>query len=107
MIIAGYDLLTFQLRKPEQCWTKGDIFAKFRVSANSQYANCRQVMATYFILKVSSRTRAFVKLWIDLVADLQLLTDQKSVAKNLNCFRENRHDQSLFSMLVKDTFSLW
>eukprot|EP00747_Dinoflagellata_sp_TGD_P106473 gnl/TRDRNA2_/TRDRNA2_169861_c0_seq14.p1 gnl/TRDRNA2_/TRDRNA2_169861_c0~~gnl/TRDRNA2_/TRDRNA2_169861_c0_seq14.p1 ORF type:complete len:356 (-),score=22.31 gnl/TRDRNA2_/TRDRNA2_169861_c0_seq14:49-1116(-) len=100
--MAGADILAFHLYlMQERSWTKGDIFKEFGVTPDSDYGNTPQICATYFFVKKSSRTIEFMRKWVDLVTNLQLLTSAKSKTPNDKTFRSNRHDQSLFSMMLK------
>lgn len=86
----------------ESHWTKGDIFERFNTTWDDpQYGHTEQADAQFFILNVNERTRSFMKLWEELMADFHLCSDERSIAGNSPKFRENRHDQSLLSMLVK------
>eukprot|EP00747_Dinoflagellata_sp_TGD_P106472 gnl/TRDRNA2_/TRDRNA2_169861_c0_seq13.p1 gnl/TRDRNA2_/TRDRNA2_169861_c0~~gnl/TRDRNA2_/TRDRNA2_169861_c0_seq13.p1 ORF type:complete len:342 (-),score=17.93 gnl/TRDRNA2_/TRDRNA2_169861_c0_seq13:49-1074(-) len=100
--MTGADILAFHLSAlQERTWTKGDIFAEFGVTPHSDYGNTPQICATYFFVKKSSRTIEFMRKWVDLVTNLQFLTNAKSKTPNDKTFRQNRHDQSLFSMMLK------
>eukprot|EP00747_Dinoflagellata_sp_TGD_P106474 gnl/TRDRNA2_/TRDRNA2_169861_c0_seq15.p1 gnl/TRDRNA2_/TRDRNA2_169861_c0~~gnl/TRDRNA2_/TRDRNA2_169861_c0_seq15.p1 ORF type:complete len:341 (-),score=31.65 gnl/TRDRNA2_/TRDRNA2_169861_c0_seq15:49-1071(-) len=100
--MAGADILAFHLYlMQERSWTKGDIFKEFGVTPDSDYGNTPQICATYFFVKKSSRTIEFMRKWVDLVTNLQFLTNAKSKTPNDKTFRQNRHDQSLFSMMLK------
>eukprot|EP00747_Dinoflagellata_sp_TGD_P106476 gnl/TRDRNA2_/TRDRNA2_169861_c0_seq17.p1 gnl/TRDRNA2_/TRDRNA2_169861_c0~~gnl/TRDRNA2_/TRDRNA2_169861_c0_seq17.p1 ORF type:complete len:350 (-),score=22.55 gnl/TRDRNA2_/TRDRNA2_169861_c0_seq17:49-1098(-) len=100
--MAQADILAFHLPSfAERTWTKGDIFTEFGVTPDSDYGNTPQICATYFFVKKSSRTIEFMRKWVDLVTNLQLLTSAKSKTPNDKTFRSNRHDQSLFSMMLK------
>lgn len=104
----GWDILGFRLEHWEYKFTKGDIFAKFGVNFDTLgYGACRQVCATYFMMRNSERTRRFVDLWVDLVSDIKLLADGKSKAPNHKEFKDNRHDQSLWSMMLKANQPQW
>ncbi len=99
----GVDLLAFQFRgrNPERQWTKGDIFERFGVTTESAIARSGQVSAGYFVLRNTEAGRELVDRWEALVADFHLVSDEASRAPNWQGFSENRHDQSLFSMLAK------
>eukprot|EP00747_Dinoflagellata_sp_TGD_P106487 gnl/TRDRNA2_/TRDRNA2_169861_c0_seq7.p1 gnl/TRDRNA2_/TRDRNA2_169861_c0~~gnl/TRDRNA2_/TRDRNA2_169861_c0_seq7.p1 ORF type:complete len:360 (-),score=12.46 gnl/TRDRNA2_/TRDRNA2_169861_c0_seq7:136-1215(-) len=100
--MTGADILAFHLSAlQERTWTKGDIFAEFGVTPHSDYGNTPQICATYFFVKKSRATMEFMGKWIDLVSNLNLLTDIASNTTEDKTFKHNRHDQSLFSMLLK------
>lgn len=60
-----------------------------------------QSHAQFWIVKVNERSRKFLKLYEELVSDFHLLADEESVLPNSPDFKENRHDQSLLSMMAK------
>ena len=42
-----------------------------------------------------------VESWYEIGCDYHMIDDSPSVASNLPCFKEHRHDQSIFSLLTK------
>ncbi len=46
----------------------------------------------------------FEKMYITMT-DYHLIDDSPSILENLSCFRENRHDQTIFSILARKEFS--
>jgi hypothetical protein len=98
-----YDFFVANLIYREQVWTKGDIYAEFNVSfENPQYGgSSRQVHDNFWLMRVNEKTRDLLLKWEDLVSNFHLVSDEESVAPNSPLFRENRHDQSLLSMLLK------
>merc|ERR1712125_141672 len=72
-LMRNVDIVAFQLLQLEAHWTKGDIFKRFGLSIDSQYARTWQNLATYFIIKNNEKTRKFKNIWLELVDDLQLL----------------------------------
>lgn len=90
------------LPREERMWTKGDIYEEFNVSFESpQYGASRQASANFWLLRVNKRTRELISKWENLASNFHLISDEKSKAPNYPKFRENRHDQSLISMLLK------
>lgn len=86
----------------ERHWTKGDIFRKFNVSwGDAQYGTTMQVHALLAVFKINQKTRAFLKHWENLMSDFHLVSDEPSHGPNAPGFLENRHDQSILSMLAK------
>jgi len=103
----GTDLLVFQyqgekgIKHPERRWTKGDIFHQFKMTTESEAACSGQIIATYFILRNTPAGREFIDQWEKLVENFHLVSDEDSIIENWHGFSENRHDQSLFSVLIK------
>jgi len=96
------DILAFSQPTIEQEWTKGDILEKFDVYDNEIICKSRQLYSGFFCLKKSERTLELVNR-IVYFSDIkfELVTDKRSIKPNKEGFVENRHDQSLFSVLVK------
>jgi hypothetical protein len=83
-------------------WTKGDIFDYFGVRNNKDITQTTQYEATVIFLKKSLLSINFVEEWVNVVNDnFSLITDEPSRSPNLPGFKENRHDQSIYSMLAK------
>lgn len=102
---ASFDIMVARMQGYcEHRWTKGDIFARFGVHwSDPHYGPTRQVQGNMFVLHITIRTRKFIQLWEDLASDFHLISDEPSVAKSMQSpyFDQNRHDQSLLSMLIK------
>ena len=83
-------------------WTKGDIFDYFGVRDNEEVTQTTQYEATVMFLKKSPLSMNFVNEWVNVINDnFSLITDEPSKSPNLDGFSENRHDQSIYSMLAK------
>merc|ERR1719271_1224653 len=61
----------------------------------------QQFQAGFWIASVNARTLKFMEVWEDLLSNVHLISDEKSVFPDYKHFEKNRHDQSLFSMLTK------
>ena len=95
-----YDLtVTMCSKYQEREWTKGDIYEHFGVNMENDTSN--QFLAPWIILRNNENTRAFVYEWMLLCQNQQLISDAPSKIPNHASFKENRHDQSLLSMLLK------
>ena len=85
----------------EATWTKGDVFQFFNATPQEE-GTVPQVMATVAIFRKSFQGVSFVRTWRDIVENnYRLINDAQSAAPNDPSFRDHRHDQSVFSMLVK------
>jgi hypothetical protein len=60
----------------------------------------RQIAATAFIYKKSSVTRTIMNRWYELACDYKNIDDSHS-SITIEYFSEHRHDQSIFSLLLK------
>ena len=95
-------LLVFGQPTIEKEWTKGDVLETLGVYDNEEIYNSNQYWAGCFLVKKTRRTMEFMDRLIDL-CDLskELITDKRSFVPNKEGFKEHRHDQSIFSVLVK------
>lgn len=98
----GCDFLIQRDGGCEYVWTKGDIFAEFGVTPDdAQYGRTAQPKAQTWVARINERSRMLLKHWEDLATNLHLISDEPSQSPNSPKFRENRHDQSLISLLLK------
>ncbi|GHV54379.1 hypothetical protein FACS1894216_14280 [Synergistales bacterium] len=89
---------------PEKNWTKGDVFDYFGARFDEKFTESGQIAATVILVRKSAETIAFIKKWLDVFWDhFDLVDDSPSVSPNIKGFIENRHDQSIFSILAKKT----
>ncbi|MCM1078827.1 MAG: hypothetical protein NC344_04220 [Bacteroidales bacterium] len=96
------DILAFEEDQPEYKWTKGDVFQELGVYDNDRICNSRQLLGGLWAIKKTVATVAFVKQWMELSdIEKELVTDKKSIKPNKEGFVEHRHDQSIFSVMVK------
>lgn len=83
-------------------WTKGDVFAYYNVYDDKAYTLTSQFESTIIFFKKSPLVMEFVKDWYQAyLDDYSLATDSPSRVPNLPGFKENRHDQSIYSILGK------
>eukprot|EP00397_Hematodinium_sp_SG-2012_P039099 GEMP01042635.1.p1 GENE.GEMP01042635.1~~GEMP01042635.1.p1 ORF type:complete len:339 (+),score=51.06 GEMP01042635.1:348-1364(+) len=91
------DLLSTVLSLPEHKWTKGDVFRAFNMTIRTDV----QVQGGMFMLKNTATIRAFILDWIGYTSKWHLISDERSVTPNHKEFQDARHDQSIWSLLVK------
>jgi hypothetical protein len=97
-----FDKTAFKRPTPEYAWTKGDLFDYFRVRCNKRITQSKQISATTFFLKKSKKTENLLKEWLGVYeSNFALVDDTPSKSFNFKGFIENRHDQSIFSILCK------
>ena len=96
-----YGLISFELEMPncvERKWTKRKIF---------EYFDCTEIMKDSAqcvggtqIIKKNKHSTDIINNWYNIACNYDLLNDMRS--DNEDCqFVENRHDQSIYSMLAK------
>ena len=84
----------------EKYWNKMDLIEKLGMNAN-EYLDTPQRQGGTNLFLVCKETRQLVNEWYELCCDYHNVDDSASVIPNLKCFREHRHDQSIFSLLTK------
>lgn len=83
-------------------WTKGDLFEYYGVYNDKAYTHTPQFESTIIFFKKGPVVMQFVRDWYQAyLDDYSLATDSPSRIPNLHGFKENRHDQSIFSILAK------
>jgi hypothetical protein len=94
------DLVGFTLRYKEKEYTKGDLFEYLDAV---DLKNTQQIMASVFIFKKTPQNIDFFNRWfeVSIVDNYHLIDDSPSILKNDKSFIEHRHDQSIFSLLIK------
>jgi hypothetical protein len=103
-IVRNSDKGVLAFRNPfiESVWTKGDIFKYFNCLNNSKIYNTRQFTANIHITKKCPNSMKIYKLWWDTAKNNPyLFDDSPSITKNFPNFKENRHDQSIWSIICK------
>jgi len=84
----------------EKEWNKMDLLKYLNmVNHNSLNINQRQAGTNMFL--VCEKVINLVNEWYNIACIYNLIDDSKSVSKNFDCFKEHRHDQSIFSLLTK------
>jgi hypothetical protein len=93
-------LLAFQLNSClEKSWVKMDLVK--HLNATPEMLETGQIAAGVFFVKKNKTTVDLFNKYYETSCHYNLLNDTPSVAKNDPCFREHRHDQSIFSLLSK------
>ena len=95
-------ILAFRNPHIESKWTKGDVFEYFNCLGNEDIYNTRQFTANRIIIKKNVHSMALFKIWWETAKNnSHFFDDSTSITKNFNNFTENRHDQSVFSLICK------
>jgi hypothetical protein len=86
----------------ESNWTKGDVLDYFKVRNDKAITATSQIISGILFLKKSDKSMKLMQDWWNIAnRNFQLLTDEASISPNLSGFIENRHDQSILSILCK------
>ena len=100
-IFEKIDNISFPSRE-ERKYSKGDLLDFFGFYNKSLVTETPQYMAGCFFIKKNKNSMSFIDEWLDVFYKrFDLVDDTVSKLKNLNGFIENRHDQSVFSLLCK------
>jgi hypothetical protein len=94
--------LAFQMSFKEEEYTKADVFEAMGC-AEPQYKLTGQHIATFQVLMNTTENKELVANWLKWCSleDFRLVSDQPSRIPNPPGFQGHRHDQSIFSLLVK------
>ena len=78
-----------------------DIFDYLQITNTNNHYHSNQLIAGAFILRKCEHTRKIINEWYTITENYHLIDDSPSILPNDNSFSENRHDQSIFSLLRK------
>lgn len=84
----------------EYGFTKMDLILKLGMTNYREVYFC-QIEAGVILLEVNDIIRKFIKDWYDLACDYHNIDDSPSINQELHFFYQHRHDQSIFSLLIK------
>ncbi len=85
----------------EKVWTTTEIFNYFNISTNSQITNSGQFHSTILIMKKNNNLINIIKNYYKILYTNPLLFTDYYNNNQQNYFIDNRHDQSVFSILRK------
>lgn len=87
----------------EERWTKGRVLEVFADACDAECRAGPQIMATCLVIRNSETNRRMIAEWYRLCTaeGYALVVDENTKAESPT-FAEHRHDQSLWSMLVKE-----
>lgn len=86
----------------EKTWTKYDAYVLMNVPNIKKITDTPQVWSGFVLLKKCMYTLVFISEWMTYNQDPRICTDSPSVlGKNDDSFIENRHDQTILSLLCK------
>tara|TARA_B100000886_G_C20426284_1_gene494222 strand:+ start:647 stop:1447 length:801 start_codon:yes stop_codon:yes gene_type:complete len=100
---SNYGNLRFENKKEyiEKYWSTKEIFSCFNLHPESVEGNSVQLMGGHLIFKKNTHTRDFLNEFFNVVdQDNKLITDFY-LENQIENFKENRHDQSILSILSK------
>jgi hypothetical protein len=89
---------------PEREWSKGDLFQHFGAYHDTAILNSNQYSASFYVVQKTPSTIEFFHRFARLMENYHLVSDETSILPDHKDFNENRHDQSMLSMLLKVHF---
>lgn len=101
--LADTDIIAQRIYQKTEHWTRKNIITYFHSTNRKNWEKCYQHLATVIILKASPFTRKFIEEWRNLIiSNPEMVKDVTQTERDVetNTFRENRHDQALFSALI-------
>lgn len=100
--VLAFDMTSYGRRESQ--WTKGEVFRALD-AAEPFFTDTGQMGGTTSVWRVCDESRQFAKLWLEMVCRPHLVNDAPSSDGKSDWpgFIEHRHDQSLFSLLIKKT----
>ncbi len=86
----------------EKIWTNNVMFNKFNISLDSEIANTPQIESGFLMIRNTPETRSFFEEWKShIIDDCLLITNQYNNVNRHPEFKDNRHEQSLLSIMLK------
>ena len=94
-------IISFQVSVTERKYTTKEIFQYFKVDLNSYYCTSAQIQATVLIMKNTEKMMKIIDECINVLrTDHLLVTDHYNKIQE-SYFIDNRHDQSILSLVRK------
>ena len=84
----------------ESTWTKMDLF-EYMGLKDKKIMDSDQLQAGVIFMKKNDTTLKFTKEWYENAFVYNNINDTPSISLNDGSFKEHRHDQSVFSLLIK------
>ncbi len=97
-------IVSFQLTHSEKSWTKGDI--SHYLDASHSDMSSGQLVGGIFLIRKCKSVSELINKWYETGCNYKLIDDTPSIIPNHPEFKENRHDQSIWSILRKQHGSL-
>jgi len=98
--VKNNKIITSSTGEKEKKWNKTDTINRLGVTIHE---DDKQVQAGTLLIYVCDETRNLIDEWYSICCekDYHYIDDSPSIMPNHNSFREHRHDQSIFSLLLK------
>ena len=94
-------IVGFQMTHIERQWTKRELLQMLRCETRSDILDSGQVESTSFIFAKTDHTERILRSWNAIPRWNPVAINDSITIPQDRAFREHRHDQSIFSLLVK------
>lgn len=96
------DLMCFEIDTIEKDWSKRDAFILMDADEKKYYST-KQREGGFVLIKKTKNTMKFSREYLDYSCDYRIISDDSNVMgkENYDGFVENRHDQTVYSILSK------
>ena len=98
---SEYSTLRFKNDQIEKYWTSKEIFNYFGLNVDSEEGNSQQYLAGHILVKKSKSLNDQIHEIDNLLQKDRYLITDKYNQNQINDFKSNRHDQSIFSIISK------
>ena len=99
---SNESIISFQMPHVEKKYTIKELFHHFNMNVNDNNGNSGQIMATILIMKNTEKMIKIIDECINVLRiDHLLVTDHYNKIKQCSEFKDNRHDQSILSLVRK------
>jgi hypothetical protein len=98
---SNFGIISMQMKHREKIWTTKEIFNYFNIDPNSDIGNSGQFLGGIRIMKKNEHLINLIKLEKKVYSDNYLLVTDHYNKNQSKYFKDNRHEQSVFSVLRK------
>ena len=94
-------IISFQMPHNEKQYTTIEVFNYFNIDINSEIANTGQILDGILIMKKNNNLINMNNIWFNTIYDNPLLFTDYYNKNQEDYFKDNRHEQSIFSVIRK------
>ena len=99
---SNESIISFQMPHIEKKYTNKELFHHFNMNVNDNNGNSGQIVATILIMKNTEKMMKIIDECINVLrTDHLLVTNHYNKMEQCSDFKDNRHDQSILSLVRK------
>ncbi len=98
---SNHSTLRYKLKYLEKYWTTKEIFDFFKLNQNSNIGNSNQLLAGHILMKKTASLLEQLEMFNNLIQHNNKLITNEFDENQIEGFKENRNDQSIFSLISK------